>query len=420
VERVTFHNPENGFGVLRVKARGQKDLITIVGRTAMISAGEFIQASGTWVNDRTHGQQFRAAFLKTSAPTSLEGIERYLASGLIRGIGPVYARRLVRAFGAEVFDLIEQQPERLQEVTGIGRMRAARIIAGWAEQKVIREIMLFLHANSVGTSRAVRIYRTYGNDAVQVISENPYRLARDIRGIGFRTADQIAGKMGIEETAMIRLRAGISYALAEAMEDGHCGLPADELLTLASDLLDVPTELIDAALALELEAGTVVGDSLDGRRCVFLTGLYEAEQAIARRLLSLAAGRPPWPSIDSAKAIPWVELRTGLFLAEGQRQAVRLALASRVLVITGGPGVGKTTLLNSILRILIAKQVRLRCALPPGARPSGCRRAPACKPRPSIACSRRTPEPASFIASRTIRWTAIWWSSTRPAWSTCC
>jgi exodeoxyribonuclease V alpha subunit len=366
VERVTFHNPENGFCVLRVKARGEKDLITIVGRIAMIAAGEFIQASGGWINDRTHGQQFRAAFLKTSAPTSLEGIERYLASGLIRGIGPIYAKRLVRAFGADVFDLIEQQPDRLQEVTGIGRKRAARIIAGWAEQKVIREIMLFLHANGVGTSRAVRIYRTYGNDAVQVISENPYRLARDIRGIGFRTADQIAGKVGIEKTAMIRLRAGISYALAEAMEEGHCGLPVEELVTLTGDLLDVPRALIDTALALELDAGAVVADSLDGRRCVFLTGLYRAEQAIAGRLLSLVRRPPPWPPIDPAKAIPWVEQRTGLALAESQRHAVQLALSSRVLVITGGPGVGKTTLVNSVLRILIAKQVRVALCAPTG------------------------------------------------------
>ena len=366
MERVTFHNPENGFCVLRVKARGQKDLITIVGRVAMITAGEFIQASGSCVNDRTHGQQFRAAFLKTSAPTSLEGIERYLASGLIRGIGPIYAKRLVRAFGAEVFDLIEQQPDRLQEVTGIGRKRAARIIAGWAEQKVVREIMLFLHANGVGTSRAVRIYRTYGNDAVQVISENPYRLARDIRGIGFRTADQIAGKVDIEKTAMIRLRAGVSYALAEAMEDGHCGLPVEELVTLTGDLLDVPRELIDTALALELDAGAVVADSLDGRRCVFLTGLYRAEQAIAGRLRSLIRGRPPWPPIDPVKAIPWVEQRTGLALAESQRQAVQLALNTRVLVITGGPGVGKTTLVNSILRILVAEQVRVVLCAPTG------------------------------------------------------
>ena len=160
--------------------------MTVVGHAAMISAGEFVQMSGAWVNDRTHGQQFRASFLKASPPTTLEGIERYLASGMIRGIGPIYAKRLVRGFGEAVFDLIEQQPDRLREVTGIGAKRAARIIAGWAEQKVVREIMLFLHANGVGTSRAVRIYKTYGSEAVRVISENPYRLARDIRGIGFR------------------------------------------------------------------------------------------------------------------------------------------------------------------------------------------------------------------------------------------
>jgi exodeoxyribonuclease V alpha subunit len=214
VERVTFHNEENGFCVLRVKARGQRDLITVLGHAAMISAGEFVQASGAWVNDRTHGVQFRASFLKAMPPTTTEGIEKYLGSGMIRGIGPVYAKKLVRAFGQAVFDVIEQEPPRLREVTGIGPKRAQRIIAGWAEQKVIREIMLFLHSNSVGTSRAVRIYKTYGADAVQLISENPYRLARDIRGIGFRTADQIATKLGIEKTALIRVRAGPRAASA--------------------------------------------------------------------------------------------------------------------------------------------------------------------------------------------------------------
>src|SRR4029077_1125565 len=192
VDRVTFHNSENGFCVLRVKARGQRDLITLVGHAAMISADEFVQASGTWFSDRTHGVQFKTSFLKATAPTTVEGIEKYLGSGMIRGIGPVYARKLVRAFGEAVFDVTQQQPDRLREVTGIGPKRAERIIAGWAEQRVIREIMLFLHSNGVGTSRAVRIYKTYGADAVRLISENPYRLARDIRSIGFRTADQIA------------------------------------------------------------------------------------------------------------------------------------------------------------------------------------------------------------------------------------
>jgi exodeoxyribonuclease V alpha subunit len=366
VERVTFHNPENGFCVLRVKARGQLDLITVVGHAAMIAVGEFVQISGIWVNDRTHGQQFRASFLKVSPPTTLEGIERYLASGMIRGVGPTYARRLVRAFGEAVFDLIEQQPDRLRAVTGIGAKRAARIVAGWAEQKVIREIMLFLHANGVGTSRAVRIYQTYGNEAVRVISENPYRLARDIRGIGFRTADQIAAKVGIEKTALVRVRAGISYALADAMNEGHCGLPVEELTALTGKLLEIPEPLIETALALELEAGDVVADQLEGRHCVFLAGLYRAEQVIAERLRVLVSGAPPWLSIDAAKAIPWVERRTGLQLADSQREAVRLALASKALVITGGPGVGKTTLVNSILKIVTAKQVRVALCAPTG------------------------------------------------------
>jgi exodeoxyribonuclease V alpha subunit len=185
----------------------------------VISAGESIQASGDWNNDRQHGLQFRARFLKAMPPTSIEGIEKYLGSGMIRGIGPVYAKKLVRAFGEKVFDIIEAEPDRLREVTGIGPKRAAGIVVGWAEQRVIREIMIFLHANGVRTSRAVRIYKTYGNDAVQLISEDPYRLARDIRGIGFRTADAVAMKLGIEKTAMIRARAGISYALTESLDD---------------------------------------------------------------------------------------------------------------------------------------------------------------------------------------------------------
>jgi exodeoxyribonuclease V alpha subunit len=366
VDRVTFHNSENGFCVLRVKARGQRDLITIIGHAAMISAGEFVQASGAWINDRTHGVQFKASFLKATAPTTAEGIEKYLGSGMIRGIGPVYAKKLVRAFGEIVFEVIEQEPSRLREVTGIGPKRAERIIAGWAEQRVIREIMLFLHSNGVGTSRAVRIYKTYGTDAVRLISENPYRLARDIRGIGFRTADQIAAKLGIEKTALIRVRAGVSFALAEAMDDGHCGLPHEELLALTVQLLEVPAELVETALGLELQEGAVIADDLDSRRCVFLAGLYRAEREIAEKLSALATGKPPWPLIDPDKAVPWVEKRTKLALAQSQIEAVRVALASKVLVITGGPGVGKTTLVNSILKILLAKTVAIALCAPTG------------------------------------------------------
>ena len=178
VERVTYHNAENGFCVLRARARGHRDVVTVVGYAATISAGEWITASGEWVNDRTHGQQFKARFLRTSPPTSADGIEKYLSSGMIRGVGPVYAKKLVRAFGEKVFEVIETTPDRLREVDGIGPVRAASILAAWAEQKAVREIMVFLHSHGVGTARAVRIFKTYGSDAIQVMSENPYRLAR--------------------------------------------------------------------------------------------------------------------------------------------------------------------------------------------------------------------------------------------------
>jgi len=366
VERVTFHSPESGFCVLRVKARGHRDLVTVIGHAATISAGEWVTAGGGWVNDRTHGQQFKTRFLRTSAPTTTEGVERYLGSGMIRGIGPVYAKKLVKAFGALVFDVIEAEPDRLREVTGIGPTRAKRITDAWAEQKVVREIMVFLHSHGVGTARAVRIFKTYGANAVQVMTDNPYRLARDIRGIGFKTADAIAMKLGIDKAAMIRVRAGICYALTEAMDEGHCGLPNAELISFAATLLEVPAELVQTALDLELTEGAVIAGTVGDMACVFLAGLYRAERVIAERIRCLENGRLPWPYIDSEKALPWIEQKTGLSLAESQIAAIRQALLAKVFVITGGPGVGKTTLVNAILRILAAKGVSLSLCAPTG------------------------------------------------------
>jgi exodeoxyribonuclease V alpha subunit len=285
---------------------------------------------------------------------------------MIRGIGPVYGKRLVRAFGEAVFDVIEAQPERLQEVDGIGPMRAQRIVSGWADQKVIREIMIFLHSHRVSTARSVRIFKTYGANAIQVLSENPYRLARDVRGIGFKTADIIAASLGIEKTAMIRARAGIGFTLTEAMDDGHCGLPLDELVPVAEQLLEIPASIVEHALDLELEAGEVVADDVEGRRCIFLAGLHRAERAIADRLRALREGVLPWPHVDPAKAIVGVEGKASITLAESQRAALRLALLTKVLVITGGPGVGKTTLINSVLKVLGAKGIEIALAAPTG------------------------------------------------------
>ncbi len=366
VERITFHNEKNGFCVLRVKARGHRGLITIVGHAAMISAGEWVTASGFWQNDRNHGFQFKANFLKTSSPTTTDGIQKYLGSGMIPGIGPVYAEGLVDAFGAEVFDVIETMPERLQEVAGIGPKRAEKIIESWQDQKVIREIMIFLHQHGVGTVRSARIFKTYGADAIQVMSENPYRLAKDIHGIGFRTADAIAAKLGIEKNAMIRISSGISYALSEATNDGHCGLPTDKLIELAEKLLEVSQEHVVAGLTQQLHTQEVIADSVGEIECIFLSRLYVAERAIAKNIRRIHAGRLPWRPIDPEKAMPWVEKKTQLTLAASQKAAICLALKSKVVVITGGPGVGKTTIVNAILRILNAKSMTLKLCAPTG------------------------------------------------------
>ena len=366
IERVVFHNEENGFCVLRVKARGYREPQAVVGHLPAVSAGEWITSSGKWVTDRSHGPQFEAGYIKTTQPSSEDGIEKYLGSGAIPGIGPVYARSLVREFSEKVFDVIEREPERLREVPGIGPVRASRIIAAWDEQKVVREIMVFLHSHGVGTARAARIFKTYGSDAVRVMSENPYRLASDIRGIGFKTADDIAMKAGIERTASVRVRAGIGYALSEATNDGNCGLPRDELLEKAQQLLEVSVDLAEAALADEIETRSVVEDTVRERPCVFLAGLHRAEEGIANTLVAMAGDRPPWPSIDGDVAIPWVERGIGLTLAPSQAEAVRTALRSKVMVITGGPGVGKTTVVNAILQILATKKIEIGLCAPTG------------------------------------------------------
>jgi exodeoxyribonuclease V alpha subunit len=366
VERVTFHSPDTGFCVLRVKVRGHRDLVTVIGSAASVQAGEYIQASGCWDNNRDHGLQFKASFLRVSLPSTLGGIEKYLGSGLIKGIGPHFAKKMVETFGADVFDLIETFPDRLSEIAGIGPVRIKRITSGWAEQKIIREIMIFLQSHGVSTSRAVRIYKTYGADAIPLVTENPYRLARDIRGIGFKTADQIAQKLGIEKTSMLRARAGITYALLEAINDGHCALPEEELLPLAETLLEIPREPLVEALSLETAEGNITSGTIGEKKCAFLPHLWLAEQAIAERIRVLSSGTTPWPPIAPGKAIPWVEGKLGMTLAQTQREAVRQAISSKVMVITGGPGVGKTTLVKSILQIVAAKNVTLALAAPTG------------------------------------------------------
>jgi exodeoxyribonuclease V alpha subunit len=366
VERVTFHNEENGFCVLRVKARGQRELVTVVGTAAVVSPGEYIEGIGHWTNDRNYGLQFQTHELKVVPPTTLEGIEKYLGSGMVPGIGPHFARKLVRAFGEEVFDVIERSPERLTELDGIGPKRKARVAAAWAEQKVVREIMVFLQSHGVGTTRAVRIYKTYGDTAVDRVRQNPYRLALDIHGIGFKTADGLAQRLGIPRDSLIRAQAGVRHLLQEWSGEGHCAAEYDQLVTQGAELLEIPVPTIERAVELEIQDGNLVAEAIGDRACVFLAPLYHSEAGVAAHLTRLLRGKPPWGVIDIDRALPWVERKTGLVLSASQRNAVAAVLAGKVGVITGGPGVGKTTVINSILRIVRAKGVEVLLCAPTG------------------------------------------------------
>jgi exodeoxyribonuclease V alpha subunit len=366
VERVTFHDAESGFSVLRVALRDRREPATVVGHVAHVAVGEHLHATGAWVQDRTHGPQFKATWIRVSPPDSAEGIQRYLGSGLIKGIGPHLARQLVDAFGTGVFDVIDREPDRLLDIAGIGKVRARRIVENWLGQRAVREIMVFLHTHGVSTSRAVRIHRTYGVEAVRVLTEDPYRLAIDIRGIGFLTADRIAQQVGVPADAMARRRGALQHVLAEARDQGHCALPIADLRARTATLVDLAPALVDEAIGVEVEAGTLVASTVDGIPVLVQASLDASERAVASRLSALV-GRPcPWPAIDADRAMAWVESGLSLSLSPSQRVAVASALATRVMVLTGGPGVGKTTVLRAILGILMAKGVRPLLAAPTG------------------------------------------------------
>ena len=366
IERITYHNADNGFCVIRVKVKGHKDLVTVTGNVPSVSAGEYIKCSGIWHNDRNHGKQFKADFLKSLPPETLEGIERYLGSGLIKGIGAHFAKRLVSAFGDKVFEVIENKPNLLSTVEGIGKIRAQSICSNWQDQKIIREIMVFLQSHGVGTTRATRIYKTYGEKAIEVVSQNPYQLAKDIRGIGFVSADTIAGNLGIAKDSLVRARAGVAHVLLEATSDGHCGLPQEILVQNSAKLLEIEKDLIELAIAEEIKLKSLVTDTLNNLSTVFLASYYIYEKNIAKILLNLAKSPVSWDKTDTATIIPLVEKELNITLAESQKVAIEKALDNRLMVITGGPGTGKTTLVNSLLKTLAAKKLIIKLCAPTG------------------------------------------------------
>ncbi len=367
LERVTFANPETGYTIARIAPERGAELVTAVGPLLGAQVGEFLRLRGRWSAHPKYGRQFEVHSYATVLPATAAGIQKYLGSGLIKGIGPVMAERMVAHFGVDIMHVIEDEPGRLTEVGGLGPKRTAMIAAAWAEQKAIKEVMIFLQGVGVSTSLAVRIYKKYGDASVSVVRHEPYRLAADVWGIGFKTADTIAAAVGIARDSPERIKAGLAYTLSEAADDGHCYLPAPNLTADAAKILDVPAELITPCLDELTAAGGVIREPVPAAAppaqaeaapqvpAVYLPPFYQAERSLAHALLRLHAARADrlaaFAEVDWDKALGWLRGRTGSQLAPEQADAVRLALTSRVAVLTGGPGCGKSFTVRSVAEL---------------------------------------------------------------------
>ena len=358
VERITYQNPENGYSVFRVKVKGYDDLVTLVGNLLDVPAGSVLLCQGEWRVDRKYGQQFQCSTWEEVMPATAYGIEKYLGSGLVKGIGPKFARLIVNRFGTGTIDVIETDIERLNEVHGIGPKRIAKIRESWEKQKDIKNVMLFLQGHGVSTAFAAKIYREYGKESVSKVQENPYRLADDIWGIGFKTADGIASRMGYGKDDPRRVRSGILYTLGQLADEGHCFATDEQLLGTAAELLDVGEEAIGAVLADMSGADDVITDG----EAIYLPPFHYAECGVARRLLALRNGNGSLFPEDE----PELPRGEGIVYDETQLEAVRLALKSKVMVLTGGPGTGKTTTTKAIIGALRSSGMKVLLAAPTG------------------------------------------------------
>ena len=374
IERVTYTNEENGFTIAKVRIQGQRDLVTVVGNMIAPTPGEMLEMRGEWVTHPRYGQQFRVLKYQSKVPATVVGIQRYLGSGLIKGIGPVMAKRIVSRFGKQTLDVIEKDIDRLAEVEGIGRKRIDMIKKAWDEQREIRNVMLFLQSHGVSSGYATKIFKQYGDRAIQVVRENPYRLATDIVGIGFVTADQIAEKLGFAKDSPLRSEAGTLYVLHRLAEEGHVFYPYELLLTKCCEMLDVEREGIVQALGtLHQERHIVIEDlnnSLtafkENNKAVYLAKYHVCETGIAKRLTTLLKYPKSIRAIDAEKAVEWVQNRLTIRLAREQAAAIRCAAENKVMVITGGPGTGKTTIIQAVLKIFSQLGVKILLAAPTG------------------------------------------------------
>ncbi|MGY1624010.1 ATP-dependent RecD-like DNA helicase [Geodermatophilus sp. SYSU D00965] len=376
LERITYANAQTGYTVARVDTGRGGDLVTVVGSLLGAQPGETLRLRGRWGAHPQYGRQFQVEDYTTVLPATVQGIRRYLGSGLVKGIGPKLAERIVDHFGTDALQVIEEQPERLAEVPNLGPKRTRLITAAWEEQRAIKEVMVFLQGIGVSTSLAVRIYRQYGDASIGVVRAEPYRLAAEVWGIGFRTADTVAAAVGIPHDSTQRVEAGLQFVLSEATGQGHCFLPETELVARAVEILQVPADLVGHCLALLVAEDGVMREELPGADgepdtvAYYLVPFHRAEVSLAAGLRRLAGADtdrlPAFATVDWDAALAWLHRRTGVELAGGQQEAVRLALTEKVAVLTGGPGCGKSFTVRSIVTLAAAKGARVVLAAPTG------------------------------------------------------
>ena len=370
IERITFQNTENGWTVARLQEAKKRDLTTVVGTMTSVQVGETLRCHGHWKNDPNFGMQFVVKDYQVTQPATVRGIEKYLASGMIKGVGKHFAKRIVKEYGERTLDVIDETPDVLREIDGIGPKRLEKIKAGWHEQKAIREVMVFLQGHGISPTYAQKVFKFYGDDSIRIIKKNPYQLARDIWGIGFKTADQTAQKMGIDKDSDMRIDAGVEYVLHQLSDEGHTCFPVDKFLEKAQELLEVEANLVAARLAaIELEERILTAPlAIDGEpvACVWLKLFHVCEEGIGREMRRLKNGISHLRSIKTAAAIPWAEEKLNLQLADNQKVAVAKSLSEKVHVITGGPGTGKSTITKAILLVTHQLTPKIMLAAPTG------------------------------------------------------
>ncbi|NLG05958.1 MAG: AAA family ATPase, partial [Clostridia bacterium] len=377
VERITYRNEGNGYSIIKARVKGYTDLIAVVGNLLNVHVGSVLLVTGDWKVDSKYGRQFVAHTWEETLPASVYGIEKYLGSGLIKGIGPKYARKIVAQFGDQTLDVIESEPSRLIEVPGIGARRVAMIQKGWETQKEIKNVMIFLQSHDVSTAHAARIYKAYGKDSISIVNENPYRLADDIWGIGFKTADTIAMKLGMEKEKYARCRSGLLYALNKISEEGHCYALREQLIAKGCELLDVAEHLLSMSLDEMIRAKDVIIErhvievsgtesEPDMTDAIYLPPFYYSEAGVAKKLSRLIQAKRVEGISNPEHIIRAVEKQSGIRYDEVQLQAIQCAINSKVMVLTGGPGTGKTTTTNSIIRIYQASGNTIILAAPTG------------------------------------------------------